>query len=1140
MWHNAKSTSRDGFPTLVSWSISLCLALTLLVVTATPAVAQLGRNVRFRHLSVEDGLSQEAVHAVLQDSRGLLWFGTQDGLNRYDGYDITVFNHDPKDPTSLSNGWIWSLIEDSHGNIWVGTDGGGLNRFFPDREAFERFVSEPSDPFSLSHNSIRTMYEDRAGKLWVGTDGGGLNRLDPDSRRFTRFANDPSNPTSLSNDQVRSITEDAAGALWIGTHGGGINIFDASQETFLHLRHDEDTPHSLGEDRVRVIRQTAEGLWIGTYESGLDRYDAATGRFTHFVHDANDSASLADDRVRDLFEDSTNRLWVATDGGLSIWTPATRAFVSHVHDPSEPNSLSDDRVNTVIEDAGGVLWVGTYSGLNKWNLATGAFEIYQRNPDAPTGLASDVITAFNEDADGNIWVGTYGGGLTRIDAESGALSRLTNDQDDPTSLADDRVMALHSDDAGHLWIGTYDNGLDRLDPDSGTIVHYRHDPDDPDSLSANGVTVIAGDRFGALWVGTYRGGLHRFDSETGSFAHYRHDPGNPTGLGSDSVLALHEDETGALWIGTDGAGLSRYDRRSSTFSHYVNDPSDPTSLSSNTPWAIHQDRRGGFWIGTQSDGLNYWDPLDRQALKPKFKRYLRGEGLPSSVVYGILEDDQDNLWLSTSRGLTRLHPPTGRLKNYDITHGLQGNDFNFGAQFRSRDGRMFFGGSNGFNVFHPEDVRDNEHAPPVVLTEFLKFNQSVPLGGLTDGVPIELSYKDSVVAFEFAALDFTAPAHNQYRYRLDGLESEWNELGDVRRMTYTNLEAGEYTLRVQASNNDGFWNEEGMALALVVGAPPWRAWWAILVYVLSTVGAILAMVRRQMGKLERQEEYSHKLEQEVGTRTDELESQNRELADLNLKLQEVSVTDSLTGLWNRRYLANEIPKDLAIIRRARIENQQKPLDERPGPDPSLLFLTMDLDGLKRVNDSYGHQAGDRAILQMKEILLRVCRQSDTLIRWGGDEFLLLGRQTDREAAAYLAERIRQAVGSHHFDLGDGDSVRLSCSIGFTFFPFMPNTPNLFSWEQVLDLADRALYRAKQAGRNQWVGVLSTPDADPAAVMKHKDDDLETLARTGVIELHTGEMGPTTPDADADTDRAETVTGHRPGRPAKPRLVSHAG
>lgn len=319
-------------------------------------------------------------------------------------------------------------------------------------------------------------------------------------------------------------------------------------------------------------------------------------------------------------------------------------------------------------------------------------------------------------------------------------------------------------------------------------------------------------------------------------------------------------------------------------------------------------------------------------------------------------------------------------------------------------------------------------------------------------------------------------------------------------------------------------------MAPVAQTPPPRAWWSLFRDLTHIIRDILAIARRTVNRLRRQAEYRRRLEREVAKRTDALASQNRELAELNRKLEEVSFTDSLTGLWNRRYLANEIPKDLALIRRAQIERQNQPSDERSDPEPNLLFLMMDLDGLKGVNDTCGHQAGDHAIVQVKEILVGICRKSDTLIRWGGDEFLLLGRHTDRDAATHLAERLRRAIEEHRFDLGDGDSVRLSCSIGFTFFPFMANRSHPFSWEQVLDLADRALYLAKQAGRNQWVGALSSPGADPAVVMKRKNDDLEQLAAAGIVELRTG--GATRSNGEhADSGSVDT---------SYPQLVERAG
>ena len=327
----------------------------------------------------------------------------------------------------------------------------------------------------------------------------------------------------------------------------------------------------------------------------------------------------------------------------------------------------------------------------------------------------------------------------------------------------------------------------------------------------------------------------------------------------------------------------------------------------------------------------------------------------------MLEDEENNIWLSTSHGLTRLNPWTGQAKTFDLTHGLQVNDFHFGAHYKSRDGRMFFGGPNGFNVFHPSQVRDNEHVPPIVLTEFLKFNEPVALDPASDG-PIELRYDDSVVAFEFATLDFTAPERNRYRYMLEGFDQDWNELGTLRRVTYTNLRSGNYTLRVRASNNDGIWNEAGIALALAVGTPPWMTVWALSGYSVILAGFGWALVRRHRHKAERQAQYQRQLERDMAERTAQLATQNSELGDLNDKLQEVSITDSLTGLWNRRYLIGEMPKNLAMVRRARGDKSSTTDDVKTSADPNLLFLLIDLDGLKWINDTYGHQAGDRAIV----------------------------------------------------------------------------------------------------------------------------------------------------------------------------------
>ena len=1058
------------------------------------------RNIRFRHITPEDGLSQSTVLAIVQDREGLMWFGTQEGLNRYDGYEFETFSPEPDDTGSRTMPIVRALYEDRSGVLWVGTDG-GLHRFDRSTSKFVRYENDPTNPLSLSSNGVRVIYEDRDGSIWLGTEGGGLNRFDRESQTFTRFNHNPSNPTSLRSDYIRSLVQDREGALWVGTEGGGLNRMDTATGRFRHFVHDPQNPRSLGSDLVRVVYQDRDGtIWIGTGDAGVDRFDPDTEGFRHFRHSPKEPRSLANDLVRAIRQDSRGTLWVATDGGLCEYRPQSGNFNRYVHDPTDPVSLVENRVTAIYEDRGAVLWVGTYGGVNSWNVGTGFFSHYKNDGSSPNQVSGNLIQAFAESLDDRVlWISAYGDGLNRLDRKTGRFTRYRSRPNDPKSLADDRVMSLAVDREGIVWAGMFDAGLDRLDPRTGVFTHFRNDPENPRSLSRNAVTRIYEDRDGVLWVGTYKGGLNRLDRRTGEFIRYQHDPSNPTSLSNDRVLGITEGEDGVLWIGTDGGGLNRFDPETGTFSHYRHDAADPASLSSDNVWVVHRDRMARLWVGTQGGGLNRWEPAARQAHVGRFKRYDTEDGLPSAIINGILEDDSGLLWISTNRGISRFSPETEAFKNYDATAGLQ-SEFNHGAFFRASDGEMFFGGGNGFNSFYPNLVRENPHAPPVTLTAFLKFNQPVDLGAPTTDVrEISLTHKDSVVAFEFAALDYTAPEKNRYRYMLEGFDEDWIDAGRLRRATYTNLSPRSYTFRVKAANNDGVWNEEGLAVRVKMIPPPWRTWWANGIYGLMVVGLLYAYARRQAQKLEREAEYNRKLSLEVEVRTQELAQRNKDLEAFNSKLEEASLTDSLTGFWNRRFLLQQIPKEIAQVDRT-YEPMGLDGKENRQPKSSLLFLMFDLDGFKGLNDTYGHAAGDRVLIQVRQMLIDACRQSDTIIRWGGDEFLLVGRNADPQTAEGLAERIRSVMEEKKFDVGLEQTVHLSCSIGFAFYPFDPARPTFFSWEQVIGVADRALYVAKESGRNIWAGILSTSRGRPADLFKRLNEDLETLVTEGIVEL----------------------------------------
>ena len=1087
------------------WIGFLGVALAFCCMSDEVGASRRQQKIRFDRISLEQGLSQGTINAILQDRQGFMWFGTEDGLNRFDGYSFTTYKHDSADPASLSHSFIWDVVEDRKGMLWVGTNGGGLNRWDPTSFEFTRFPHDPDDPNTPSLDRVRVLLPAGDETLYIGTDGGGLDRFDPATDTWSHYRHEPEDPGSLSHDRIRSVLEDRGGNLWVGTYGGGLNRLDPVTGRFEHYRHDADDATSLSDDKVYSLYEDGDGIvWVGTYTGGLNRLERASGGFTRFDHDPDDPRSLGAGRIRSIYQDRTGVLWVGTDSGLFEWVGDRDGFVGHPHRSSDARSLSDDKVTAIYEDRGGVLWVGTKGdGLNKRNPSTTFFDLTKKDPTIPTSLNNDVVAAIQSDPSHDlVWIGTFGGGLNRLDRGGATCEYYTHDPGDPHSLGDDRVMSLLLDRQGILWIGTYDGGLDRFDPGTGRFTHYTHDPSDPDSISANSVMALYEDRSGRLWIGTFEGGLNRLDPDDDRFVRYRHDPENPRSLGSNTVTSFFEDAAGVLWIGTDGGGLNRLESDSDTFRRYNHEPNDATSLSSDVVWSIHEDHDGTLWIGTQGGGLNRWESADRKADRPVFTRYTERDGLPNNLVYGILSDDDGHLWISTNKGLAKFDPQTEIFKNYDTTHGLQSNEFNFGAYHRGANGEMFFGGIKGLNFFDPSVVRDNEHVPPVVLTSFLKLNQRVDLEQpLSQTEEITLGYKDYVVSFEFAALDYAAPEKNNYAYKLEGFDGDWIELGTTRRATYTNLDAGDYVLRVKGSNNDGVWNEQAVALGVHVLPPPWKTWWAYSLYGMALIGAVLSYTRAQAQKLRREAEYSRKLEKDVQARTQELAQRNDDLQQANSKLEQASLTDSLTGLRNRRYLMTEIDKAIALTERYYTHDGHTP-DERTPAEADFLFLMIDLDGLKQINDSYGHMAGDRALLQMRDLLVRECRKSDTIIRWGGDEFLVVGRNMSLERSENLAERLRNAVAEHPFDLALGQPVHLSCSIGFAEYPFLVAAPTLVPWEHVVTIADRALYLAKSSGRNAWVALFGTQKTPDENLIQLINDSTEELERMGAIKIRT--------------------------------------
>lgn len=825
--------------------------------------AALQTSLLFTHLSDEHGLAHSRISSIIQDQRGFLWFGTANGLHRYDGYEMKDYRHDPDNLTSLSENLIRVVYEDRSGTLWVGTWQGGLHRFNRDTDTFTRYQHDPQDPASLSNNQVFCLYEDQAGNFWVGTVGG-LNRFDRETETFVHYQHDPNRSDSLSDNEIYALAGASDGGLWVGTWKGGLNYFDPQTEQFTHYQHDPTTSQSLSHKQVVAVHEDHTGIvWIATWGGGLNAFEPQSGRWTHYRLHPDDPDSIGSDQIFSLYEDHSGALWIGTSGGgLNRFNRETGTFTRYRHDPADPQSISSDRVRPIYEDREGIFWIGAWgSGISRFYPDRKPFINYHHNPNNPQSLIHDTVQSLYEDRSGDLWIGTLEG-LDRLDRETNTFIHFRHNPDNPHSIPSNIIYCVYQDSQATLWIGAAEGGLIRFDQKTQQFIQYRHDRGDSASISGNMVYTIYEDQTGMLWIGTNRQGLNRFDRRTEQFTRFQHDQRNPESIGHNSIFSITEDLTGTLWIGTGGGGLNRYDRASETFVRYQRVAGDSHSLSDNVVYTVYADQTGTLWIGT-ANGLNCFNPETEQ-----FTRYLQQEGLPGTSIYGILEDKQGDLWLSTNHGISHFDPVSGQFRNYDRLDGIQGNEFNIGAFHKNQQGDMFFGGTSGFTVFSPNQITDNPIPPPVVFTEFQINNHPVSIGDeaplsktITETEALTLSYRDRVLSFRFAALSYVAPLKNRYKYQLKGFDPEWIQTSaEERVVTYTNLDPGDYELQVRGSNNDRIWNTEGASIKITVTPPWWETWWFYTLCILGVLGIFGAVYWNKARQLHIERELTQALQ----------------------------------------------------------------------------------------------------------------------------------------------------------------------------------------------------------------------------------------------------------------------------------------
>ena len=848
-------------------------ALALACALALPALAAPPRTLRFEQLDVEDGLAQESVLAIVQDHQGFMWFGSQAGLSRFDGYKMTVYRNVAGDPRSMAENWVGALHIDPKGRMWVGTDG-GLDLFDPRTQTFTHYLPREPDKRGNGNRHIRAILDDGSDGLWIGT-ADGLQHFDPASGKFAIWHNERGVAGSLAHDQVNALARDRQGRLWIATPAG-VDMLAPGASSFVHypLR----APGVPGAQTLFIDRDQL--LWIGT-KNGIERWEldgAAPRRRLLGI-----AEGLPAVMVMRIYQDNEGTIWAGTQSeGLLRWRESEGRFVQYRHQQGDAHSVADNYVYSLFRDNVGTLWVGTwYRGVSRVDLASGGFARVVKDPGRPAGLTDNKVRAVVDAGNGKLWLGNNDG-LNYYDPAAGTnvLYRMGG----PGDSLDGQVTALWRDPlrADTLWVGGR-NGVRRFDTRSKRFGQLMLSHGDPEN---DVVRFLYGDRQGTIWAST-RAGLHRIDPASGGVLTYRHDPSDLHSMADNVARPVLEDRRGNLWVGTFN-GLDLLDRATGRFVHYRNNPNDPGSLSHNEVHYLFEDDDGTLWVGTAA-GLNR---MERRADgSVRFRRFLRKDGLADDAIAAILPDRGKYLWLSTNTGISRLDMSNGQVRNYSGVDGTIEGAYFDGAALRAADGTLYFGGFNGMTAFDPAEIRENSIAPTVAITDFQVFNKSLRpgQGGLLRAAieytsALALREQDSVFSLEFAALHFAAPQRNRFAYQLQGFDQDWVLTDAGKRFaTYTNLDPGTYQFRVKAANKDGVWNDHAATLAIVIAPPFWKTWWFRLLGGLLLLGGGLGVYQARVRVLRRQQ---LRLEQQVSLRTAEVELKNQLLQEQKRELEQ--------------------------------------------------------------------------------------------------------------------------------------------------------------------------------------------------------------------------------------------------------------
>ena len=850
------------------------------LITAESYRAQ-NQSIRFQKYNLLDGLPNLEVICIAQTPDGFIWIGTSDGLAKFDGFNFTTFRYQHDNPSSIADNWIIRLYVDRKGNLWIGSLNNGISLIeYETGKIYRKFRDNQNN--SLVGNYISDILEDYEGNIWIASQDGGLSKFNPRTNELKNYKHDKNINSSLNSDSVSRLFEDSEKRLWIGFVNSGFALYDRTKDNFVRysLRKNKK---EVAVDRIGAFAEDNKGLlYIGLSGAGIYKFDPIKKKFKKLFTQTYGRYHyrLTNNVITDLHVDNNNTLWIATEGGgLARYLPEDDSLSTFEPDERISYAISSSVIWDIFEDEFNVIWLATTNGISKFNNNKKEFNFIYYDANLPNeSLSSPTVRSVAKDRDGDIWIGTLGGGLNKYDRKLKKFEYFYNNPKNPNSISGNNISYIFEDSKRRLWIATWAFGLNRFDRKSKKFLRYIPSPTKKNSISHLIVQTIYEDSEGNIWVGT-ENGLNLYDESIDGFYYYPCNllPEKFTIMNNIQSNCIVEDNEGYLWIGVFN-GLLKFDKKNKKYiAHFFNDPNNIASLSDNRIISMTKDDKGNLWIGTYGGGLNKFDIKNN-----RFTRYDVKTGLSNNIIYGIVYDKKENIWLSTADGLNKLNLSTGEIKQYYEVDGLQSNQFYWGAAHIAYDGEIFFGGINGLNFFYPENIQDDTRKIKIAITNIKIMNNEYPL---TEKLcynkidKIEFTSAQNYFSVEFVGLEFKNPAKVKYAYKLEGYDKDWISTNSNKRNAfYSNLNAGVYAFKVLAANSDGIWNIEPKILTVIVSPPFYqRLWFQALTIFAILLLPFLFYYYRDLKAQEKQKE----LEKIVDERTKDLKEKELKLLEAN-------------------------------------------------------------------------------------------------------------------------------------------------------------------------------------------------------------------------------------------------------------------